>query len=454
MSDAMRVLVVDDDEAIRDSLEEILEDEGYRPLLASSIPEAKAMACAGYDLALVDIKLKDENGIDLLRHLKAERPQAPVIMISGHGTIALTAEAFKLGAHEFMEKPLRLIQVRACIRNALESVRLKQKMAKQARAMAPEPVYASHVMKELFAHAKRLASIHEPVVIMGPSGSGKELIASALHYEGVRGDGPFIATNVASLPLNLAEDELFGHEKGAFTGAVGQRIGCLENADGGTLFLDEIADMDLQAQAKLLRALETKQFARLGGAKPVTVNVRIVCATHKNLETLVSDGRFRHDLWFRLCAFVLHVPPLSQRKDDILPLAETFLRATCGDMGIRRQFSDGARAALVAREYPGNVRELRHVVTRAAVFAPSELIDDAIIAQVAPCGIAAGGHAHECPGMDGYASLDFRSARLQFERDYLTAALEKQDGNITATAAAIGMAQSNLSRKLKVLGIR
>ncbi len=454
MNEQMRVLVVDDDEGIRDSLEEILEEEGYAPLLASSISEARSLANRGFDLALVDIKLGNENGIDLLRHIKSERPQVPVIMISGHGTVALTAEAFKLGAHEFMEKPLRLIQVRACVRNALDSVRLKQRMAKQARAMAPEPVYRSTVMKQLFEQTRRLASINEPVVIMGPSGSGKELVARALHYEGVRCDGPFVATNVASLPVTLAEDELFGHEKGAFTGAVSQRTGCLEQANGGTLFLDEIADMDLQVQAKLLRVLETSQFTRVGGTKQIAVNVRIVAATHKKMETLVTEGAFRHDLWFRICAFVLRVPSLGERTEDIELLAQSFLRTVCADMGIERVFSPEALETLKQRAYPGNVRELRHVITRAAVFSNDREIGAETIDQIASSTLAHASQTTEEFSAAAYGKMDFRAARLQFERDYLSAALQKQEGNITATAAEIGMAQSNLSRKLKELGIR
>jgi two-component system, NtrC family, nitrogen regulation response regulator NtrX len=450
MADTMRLCVVDDEEAIRTNLKEILEEEGYTVMLAGSIDGARECMALGVDCALVDIKLGGENGIDLLRELKAAHPAMPVIMISGHGTVALAAEAFKLGAHEFMEKPLRLIQVKACIRNALESVRLKHRVSQQARQMFPAPVYRSAIMTTLYQQVGKLSGQSEPVVILGPSGSGKELVARALHFEGPRADGPFIATNAASMPVTLAEDELFGHEKGAFTGATGRRAGCIEQADGGTLFLDEIGDMDPLIQAKLLRVLETGQFTRLGATAPVTVRVRIIAATHKDLEARAREGVFRHDLWYRLCAFVLRVPPLEERREDIPLLATALLSALCAETGEAKTFSQAALEKLTRGSYPGNIRELKHIVTRAAVFSHGSTIEANAISFGA--GLALGGAA-TLPASD-YSQLDLRTARDRFEKDYFSAVLAKNKGNITATAASIGMAQSNLSRKLKELGLR
>ncbi|MBD3344361.1 MAG: response regulator [Chitinivibrionales bacterium] len=448
----MKILVVDDEEPIRESLQEILEEEGYEVYSTETIQAATDCVKKGIDLAIVDIKLGDENGIDLLKLLKIERPQMPVIMISGHGTVALTAQAFKLGAHEFMEKPLRLIQVKACVRNALDAVRLKHKVSQQSRQHLPQPVYAAPAMKELYRQVDKLAGIAEPVVIMGPSGSGKELVARALHYEGTRADGPFVATNAASMSVTLAEDELFGHEKGAFTGAHARRTGCIEQANGGTLFLDEIADMDLQIQAKLLRVLESGQFSRLGSTRSVFVNVRIVAATHKDLDTLVQQGLFRHDLWYRLCAFILRTPSLDKRRDDIPLLAEALLKTVCTDMQLDRSFSESALSALSQRKYTGNIRELKHIVTRAAVFSESPVIDEQVIESVAAVQrSSADNHSNS---LKDYTSLDYKTAREKFEKDYFGEVLKKHDGNITATAASIGMAQSNLSRKLKELGLR
>ena len=453
-SESMKILIVDDEADIRTSLQEIVEEEGYQVLCAATAAAALQCATGGIDLAIVDIKLGADNGMDLLRLLRAERPAMPVVMISGHGTVALTAEAFKLGAHDFMEKPLRLVQVRATLRNALESVRLKQRVAQHERDRVPTAVFGSEVMRTLYAQVARLAGLSEPVVIMGPSGSGKELVARSLHFDGPRAEGPFVATNAASMPVSLAEDELFGHEKGAFTGAHARRVGCIELADGGTLFLDEIGDMDPQIQAKILRVLETGQLTRLGSTKPTSINVRIVAATHKDLESAVSEGLFRHDLWYRLCAFVLRVPDLSARRDDIPVLAETLLKATCAEMGVDRVFTRDALEDLARRDYPGNIRELKHVVTRAAVFSDRKEIDKETVNRICPAGRA----ADQTPAADAstarYFAMDFRSARDTFERDYLAAALERHNGNITATAGAIGMAQSNLSRKLKELGLR
>lgn len=450
MSKKMNILVVDDEAAIRQSLLEILEEEGYDVLTAESAETARTFLNGNIDLVLLDIKLGEDNGIDLLREIKQQRPSLPVIMISGHGTVALTAEAFKLGAHEFMEKPLRLIQVRACVRNALEAVRLKNRVLEQEREKYPRPIYKSTSMQQLFGQCNRLASLKEPVVIMGPSGSGKELVAHALHYEGNRREGPFIATNAASMPVTLAEDELFGHEKGAFTGADKQRIGCLEKAHGGTLFLDEIADLDLQIQAKLLRVLESGTLLRLGGTQPVSVDIRIIAATHKNLNQMVEEGAFRHDLWYRLCAFVLTVPSLQERKEDTPLLAEAFLEKTCADIGCSRKLTKDALTYLQRLPYPGNVRELRHIITRAAVFSDSDNIDQQVIAAVAP----STGGVPQTAQSGRYDKYDYRTARERFEKDYFSTVLEKAGGNITAAAAAIGMAQSNMSRKLKELGLR
>ena len=451
-TERMKVLVVDDDEDIRTSLREILDEEGYEPVVAATLEEGRERSATGIDLALVDIKLEDESGIDLLRELRESRPWIPVIMISGHGTVALAAEAFKLGARDFMEKPLRLVKVRACVRNALEAVSLKHRLSETQRDAFPRPVYRSEPMKNLYRQVSRLARVSEPVVILGPSGSGKELVARALHTEGGRAEGEFVATNSAAMPVTLAEDELFGHEKGAFTGAHARRVGCIERAHGGTLFLDEIADMDPHIQAKLLRVLETGTLMRLGGTETIRVNVRIVAATHNDLEKPVAAGTFRRDLWYRLSAFVLRVPPLSERKDDIGLLAEVLLERVCREMGLKKRISAEGLKWLEGREYPGNVRELRHIVTRAAVLSDGEVIDREVL-EGAPVGMSLG-DSRGGKGLEDYLEKDLRTARAQFERDYLREALDRHGGNITATAAAIGMAQSNLSRKLKEIDLK
>ena len=448
----MRILVADDEKDIRESLQEIFLEDGYQVALASSEKEALEQISGNIDMALVDIKLGDDNGIELLRKIKTQWPSIPVVMITGFGTVALAKEAFKIGAHDFLEKPLRLLQVRTCVRNVLEGVRLKKQLHQKEVGENGNLILASPLMANLYSQASKLSFIKEPVVIMGPSGSGKDLLARHLHYEGSRAQGPFIITNAASLPLSLAEDELFGHEKGAFTGADRKREGCFELANGGTLFLDEIADMDLQIQAKMLRVLESGVFTRLGSTTPMKVDVRIICATHKDLSQLIQEGKFRHDLWYRISAFILKVPGLEQRKEDIIPLATHFLSTICNELGFKKTFTSSALEYLEQLNYPGNVRELKHLIARLAVYTDGPYIEiNDIDNQAQPRSEIVIVKNNSPIKID--ESIDFRLARINFEKEFLKKALETNSGNITATARAIGMAQSNLSRKLKELGI-
>ncbi|MFH0920634.1 MAG: sigma-54 dependent transcriptional regulator [Fibrobacterota bacterium] len=454
MKKNITVLVVDDETEIRTSLEEILTEEGYGTRSASTAHEALEKLERGAQLVMLDIRLGSENGMDLLQKIREKRPEVPVIMITGHGSVALAAEAFRLGASDFLEKPLRLVQVRAAVRNAVEKINLRKNLAAEAAGGKQSVVLWSPAMKELYGKAERLASLRAPVMVLGPSGSGKELLARALHFGGSRAQGPFIATNAASMPVTLAEDELFGHEKGAFTGAESPRAGKFEDADGGTLFLDEVADMDPAVQAKLLRVIENGQVQRLGSNRPLSVDVRVLCATHKDLPALVKQGRFREDLYFRLSGFVLAVPPLCSRKEDIPELARLFLNQICEELGSHREFGEDAMAFLLAQPFPGNVRELRHLVSRAAVYASGEVLSAADLRGVADTSRPTGNHPAVAPEPGSPEEWEFRNARINFEKSFLVRALEKFGGNITLTAQKLGMAQSNLSRKLKDLGLR
>ncbi len=455
----MRILVVDDEKDICESLHEIFTEDGYDVDVANDGDQAFARVSPDTDMVILDIKLGADNGIEVLKRLKQNRPQLPVVMITGFGTVSLAAEAFKYGAHDFLEKPLRLLQVRTCVRNVMEGIRLRKQIAEQQSGSSPQPIYRSEAMRILYQQAARLATVREPVAIIGPSGAGKDLLARFVHFQGPRCGGPFVVTNAASMPTTLAEDELFGHEKGAFTGADRKRIGVIEQAHGGTLFLDEIGDMDLQVQAKVLRVLENGELTRLGSNIPVKVDVRLVCATHKNLEELVSHGEFRHDLWYRINAFVLRVPGLDVRKEDIPLLADFFLSAISQDLGTPKYFTPDAHDALKSMDYPGNVRELKHVVTRLAVYCDTAAIDAAQVLDGSITSISRATSQSMMP--DGglavnteYFDMDFKDAKAAFEREYLKTALDRNNGNITATAREIGMAQSNLSRKLKDIGHR
>lgn len=445
----MRILIADDEQEIRESLKEILSEDGFSVSLAENEEQVLHGITGMVDLLILDIKLGTDNGIEVLRKVKARNSQIPVIMITGFGSVNLAKEAFKIGAHDFLEKPLRLVQVRTSIRNALEGVVLKKELLKRQK---DQPLIVSQCMKLLYERASRLSNVREPVVITGPSGSGKDFLAKHIHFEGNRAAGPFIATNAASLPVSLAEDELFGHERGAFTGAEKKRMGCLEQANGGTLFLDEIADMDLQVQAKLLRVIETGELLRLGATNATKVDVRLICATHKDLESLVAQGLFRHDLWYRISAFVLNVPGLDSRVEDIIPLARHFLKNVCQELGIKKNFTESAQKRLCELHYPGNIRELKHLITRVAVYTDSTEIDwtDIDEQHTESAGVTAAG------SMDSLIKpvCDFRQAKIEFEKQFLKKALEQHNGNITATARSIGLAQPNLSRKLKELGIQ
>ncbi len=449
MASDIRVLVVDDEKEILESLKELLEDEGYYTYTAQNSAQALQVLRKGADLLLLDIKLGPENGLDVLRSVKSEFPNLPVIMITGHGNVQAAVEAFKNDAYDFLEKPLRLIQVRTAVRNAAEKVELGRKLLEKNMAGAEKPVYVSKIMADLFTQCGKLSTVSEPVSILGPSGSGKELVAKALHFSGPRAGKPFLATNAASMPVSLAESELFGHERGAFTGADRKRKGCIEEAADGTLFIDEIGDMDPMIQAKMLRFLEEGVFCRLGSSAPINSKARIICATHKNIPQLIEKGEFRHDLWYRLSAFIIKVPPLNERKEDIPLLAEKFLEKANLETGSRKKFSEDAISALKDTDFPGNVRELKNFVSRLCLFSREELITAKTVND----------NSRDNPqpsrGIINEKWPDnFSDARREFEKRFLKKALGDSDNNISAAAGAIGMAQSNLSRKLKELGLR
>lgn len=440
------ILVVDDEEGIREALSEILGDEGYQVITASTGEEAlNILRKEPPDLVLLDIWLPGMDGIETLREIKNLRSDVPVIMISGHGTIEIAVKATKMGASDFLEKPLSLDRVIISARNALalsnlerENRNLKENLSRQWRLIGE-----SEKMKTLRLQIEMAAKSSSRVLITGESGSGKELVARLLHSLSNRSSKPFIEVNCAAIPQELIESELFGHEKGSFTGAFERKKGKFELADGGTLFLDEIGDMSLQTQAKVLRVIETQEFQRVGGSSTIKVDVRIIAATNKDLPEEVKKGTFREDLFFRLNVIPLSVPPLRERKEDIPLLIDHFLKTISEEYGQRpKKITPEAIRILQGHEWPGNVRELRNTIERLLIMTSSDVITERDISI---------GSSTEVADYFGYRTL--KEARDAFEKDFITRRLKENNWNISKTAEQLDIERSNLHRKIKAYNI-
>lgn len=449
------ILVVDDEKNIRTSLEGILRDEGYR---ARGIPTGedllKQVAQAAPDLVILDVWLPGMDGIQALTGLKRLHPELPVIMISGHGTVETAVKATRLGAYDFIEKPLSLERTVLAVRNALDRQRLEQenRALRQTLERRYEIVGESPAVQSLRAQIQSAAPSHGRVLIRGESGTGKELIARAIHRQSLRADKPFVEVNCAAIPDELIESELFGHEKGAFTGATTKRRGKFELADGGTIFLDEVGDMSLKTQAKVLRALEEQTFERVGGTEALTVDVRVIAASNKNLEEEIQHGNFREDLFYRLNVIPFEVSPLRERTEDTPLLAEHFLCLFSEEYGKRvKRLSPEALKLLLQHPWPGNVRELRNVIERMVIMVPRDTIAHY---DVAPSLRARPGATPESPAesaQDWDGTL--REARDRFEREFILRRLAEAHWNITRTAERLAIERSNLHRKMKAYGI-
>jgi len=441
------VLVVDDEEGIRDSLSDIFSDEGYRIETAETAEEAlEKIRAEAPDLVLLDIWLPEMDGLEALEKIKALRPAVPVIMISGHGNIEMAVRATKNGAYDFLEKPLSLERVVLVSKRALERVTLERenRALRESLTRRWSLVGATPVINELRRKIETAAQGNARVLITGESGTGKEVAARLLHALSPRASKPFVEVNCAAIPQELIESELFGHEKGSFTGAFEQKKGKFELANGGTLFLDEIADMSPQTQAKFLRVIEMQEFQRVGGSKSIAVDVRVIAATNKDLPGRIKEGLFRDDLYFRLNVIPIATPPLRQRLDDIPLLAEHFLAQFAAEYGQdKKKLTPGALKKLREYEWPGNVRELRNLIERLVIMAPSDSIDESAITEVR--GEAAGG--------DYFGMENLKEARDAFERDFLARKLKEFGGNVSRTAEALGIERSNLHRKIKAYGI-
>ena len=445
------ILVVDDEESICQSLSGILVDEGYEVLIAKSGEESlKIIDEELPNLVLLDIWLPGIDGIEALKIIKSDFPYIQVVMMSGHGTIETAVKATKLGAFDFIEKPLSLDKVVLIVNHALDLVRLENenKLLKQKFAQDYELTGSSGSVKELKEVIGIIAPTNAWILIMGENGTGKELVARSIHRQSKRSQKPFIEVNCAAIPEELIESELFGHEKGAFTGATAKKRGKFELANEGTMFLDEVADMSLKAQAKILRILQEKKIERVGGSKVIETDVRVLAATNKNLEEEMEEGRFRQDLYYRLNVIPLGIPPLRDRKEDIPLLVGHFLKEFSLKEGTEKKtITDDALAILMDHDWPGNVRELKNVVDRLVIMVPS--------------GVISGNDIPFLLKEDRKAKLDdslfyfdsLRMAKEEFEKRFIAEKLQENDGNVSKTAELIDLERSNLHRKIKSYGL-
>jgi two-component system nitrogen regulation response regulator NtrX len=444
-----RVLVVDDEAGVRRTLSDILRDDGFDVTPAGSAEEGvERCREADFDVVLLDVWLPGEDGLSALARIRALPAPPEVVMVSGHGTVETAVRATKGGAFDFLEKPLSLEKTLLTVRHALER-RLSHERRDQERNdffKVHSIVGESPVIRRLIDELRLAAPTNGRVLILGESGTGKELVARHLHHHSLRRDAPFVELNCAAIPDELIESELFGHVRGAFTGATASKRGRFALADGGTLFLDEIGDMSLRTQARVLRALEEHAFQPVGSGETVEVDVRIVAATNKNLEQEIQRGHFREDLFFRLSVVPLHVPPLRERRGDVALLLRHFLDLFCAEYGReRKDVDEGAIAALTAWSWPGNVRELRNVVERLVIMEPGRMI----LREQLPRQIRGDGEEMRLPGR--FTSL--RDAREAFEREYVLKILREEGGNVSATARALGLERSSLYRKARSLQI-
>jgi len=443
-----RILVVDDEQGIRAALGQLLEYEGYEVRTTSNATDGIAEYQKWRpDLVFMDVKMGGMDGLEALKRLKEIDAAATVVMISGHATIRTAVEATQLGAYEILEKPLDTDRILVMLRNALEHLDLREENSRLRNVSTTpyEIVGESGAMRALVEKVKKVGTTPARVLITGENGTGKELVARALHRHSSRAKKTFVEVNCAAIPGELIESELFGHMKGSFTGATADRAGKFEQANNGTLFLDEIGDMSLAAQAKVLRVLQDNVITRIGGARPISVDVRVITATNKNLETEIAAGRFREDLYYRLNVVPIHVPPLREHREDIPALVDYFIAVLSEREGIPpRRMSEGALERLKSLDWPGNVRELRNTVERLLILAsgPDILAKDV--------DRLAGARTADDTGLGNLTQCrTFEEFKDAAERAYLLGKLREFDWNVSETARAVEMPRSNLYKKIE-----
>ncbi len=443
------ICIVDDEPSILNTLRSILEDERYQVTVAKTGGEAlKVIQMEVPDVVLLDIWMPELDGLEVLKRVREQFPHIMVIMMSGHGSVKTAVKATKLGAYDYLEKPLDLEKVTILVRNALnqrkleeENINLRVKVERHSKLVG-----ASSAMETLRQQIAAAAPAHSRVLISGENGTGKELVARAIHLQSPRHHRPFIEVNCAAIPETLIETELFGHERGAFTGAVSQKRGKFDFADGGTLFLDEIGDMSLATQAKVLRVLAEQQFTRVGGEKLIKVNVRVIAASNKDFSQEIEKGNFRDDLFYRLNVLPIEVPPLRARREDIPALTWHFLKIHAEEQGVKlKEITPEALDALARHEWPGNIRELRNQVERLMIMVPKTTIEVGDVLPFMPRGFS------RINPLDAYDSL--RDARHAFEREYITIRLRENGGNVSKTADDLKIERSHLHRRIKDLNV-
>ncbi len=451
--------MVDDEKNIRRTIRMVLEGEDIEVLEAGSAEEALTLAgTEDIDAIILDVRLPGMNGVEALKRLRAQKNLTPAIMISGHATITEAVQAVLQGATDFLEKPLDRDRLLVSIRNALRTGNLEKELRALRRDVRQryEMVGESAVMQRLYAEIEKVAPTKGRVLITGESGTGKELIARAIHRLSPREGKPFVKVNCAAIPAELIESELFGHERGAFTGAVGRKKGLFETAHTGTLFMDEIGDMTLPAQAKVLRALQNGEITRVGSESTIAVDVRVVAATNRDLEAAVAAGEFREDLYFRLNVIPLRSPALRERSEDIPALTRAFLAEFCGENGIRlKPLHPDVLESLVERPWPGNVRELRNVVERMAILSDDEITLDDL--PEAPRRDLPAEAMVALPGLQlqgGTPRESLREYRERAEREFIVATLNHFDWNISRASVVLGVERTNLHKKMRSLGIK
>jgi len=447
-----RILIVDDEESIRGALRQVFEYEDHEVVTAEDGPEAlEFYESFRPHVTFLDVKMSGLDGLEVLSRIRALDAHAWVVMISGHGTIDTAVEATQKGAFDFLEKPLDTGRLLVTLRNVLELRGLTESVQLLQSEVGPrhEIVGASQAIRDVMERIDRVAPTDARVLITGENGTGKELVARALHHSSSRREGPFIEVNCAAIPSELIESELFGHMKGSFTGAVADHAGKFEQAQDGTLFLDEVGDMSLDAQAKVLRALEEGVLTRVGGSKPITVDVRVFAATNKDLLKEIAEGRFREDFYYRLNVVPILVPPLRERREDIQPLVRFFVsNAVRSNHGPPKIIEDGALTRLEALDWPGNVRELRNTVERLLILSPGEAVQAEDVDT-----LVTGTASRETLGTTLLNVEAFSDFKENAEMAYIAHKLHVNDWNVSETARRIGMPRSNLYKKIEKYGL-